>query len=95
MIDPFSTFSPGLDTPCVSNAFEITPSDTADLPAVTRYLWVSAYGYVKVTMASGEIVTLRFNDNTKGGLLPFRVRKVHATGTELEKSFGGPLIGLY
>lgn len=92
MTDPFSTFAPGLDTPCVSNAFEITPSDTEDLPAVTRYLWVPMMGTLKVTMASGEIVTFWFNGNTNGGLLPFRVRKVHATGTDMG---GATVIGLW
>jgi len=62
------------------HAFAITPDDNADLPAVTRSIYVGASGDLAVTMAgSGDAVT--FRAVPAGTVLPVQVQRVHVTGT--------------
>lgn len=77
MTDQFASRTPGLESPA-ANAAEISPSDTTDLTAGTRALYVGIAGDIRVTMAAGQVVTLL---SAGPGVVPLRVRRVHATGT--------------
>ena len=72
----FDNYQPGLESPA-SDAFVVTPSDTVDLPAVTRAIYVGGQGDVHVIMHSGADVTLV----GVSGMLPIRIKRVMATGT--------------
>lgn len=78
IIDDFKGFSYGLDSPA-RDGFEITPDDSADLPYVTRAIYVGREGAVRVTMVSGSVITL--SNVPAGTLLPLRVTRVHVTAT--------------
>ena len=67
----------GSDGPA-TDAQAVTPSDTADLNAVSRALWVGSAGDVTVTLWGGQKVT--FSGLTVGWH-PLRVSRVWATGT--------------
>ena len=77
IVDNFDKHTAGLSGP-YSNAAEVTPSDSADLGYVTRGLWCATTGNVKVTMLSGDVVTIDHGAHT---FLPIRVVRVWATGT--------------
>lgn len=62
------------------NAETVTPSDTLDLPDVTRGLYVGGSGDVKVNMADTGAAVV-FVLVPAGTLLPVRVSRVLATGT--------------
>jgi hypothetical protein len=65
--------SPGVD------AVAVTPSDVADLAVVpARFLLISVAGAIKVTMVSGNQVTI---PNVPVGQLNLQVTRVWATGT--------------
>ncbi len=57
---------------------EVTPSDTVDLPALTRALYVGTAGDIRVTLASNDTVTFK---GVETGFMPIRARRVFATGT--------------
>ncbi len=76
--DAFAAFSKGLDAPA-TKAFDITPSDTADLAEIPRYVYVGSAGDLKVDMMDGGTVT--FTAVPAGTLLPIRVTRVYLTGT--------------
>lgn len=77
MNDPFKTHVPGLESPA-ANAAAVTPSDTADLPDVTRAIYVGNGGSLTVETVGGDVVTLQ---NVQSGMVyPLRLRKVR-TGT--------------
>jgi len=61
------------------NAAVITKSDTANLPASARRIWVGGLGDVKVDTIGGDTVT--FTAVPAGTVLPVQVRKVYSTGT--------------
>ena len=66
-----------LDAPAASGA-AITPSDSVDLANVSRALWVGGAGDLKLTLASGSVITLA--GIVAGTLLPVRASRVWATG---------------
>jgi hypothetical protein len=77
--DTFANFQGGLQSP-PRNSFAITPSDTNELPFVTRSIYVGSAGDI----------TLRLADDTSsqvlkavpgGTMLPKRARQIYATGT--------------
>jgi hypothetical protein len=68
-----------------SVGFAITPG-SADLPEITRAIYVGSGGDLAVEMASGQQVT--FKSVYEGTLLPIRVRKV------LSASTAGYILGL-
>jgi hypothetical protein len=77
-VDTFSRFQESVVSP-VTNAAAVTPHDTNELGYVTRAIYVGATGDVKVAMQdSGEVT---FLDVPTGAVLPVRVKKVFATGT--------------
>lgn len=77
MPDPFSAQPDNLSSPC-SHLVAVTPNDAVDLDVPSRGLWVGTQGDLKVTSLAGEIVTLP----AALGLLPIRVRRVWASGTQ-------------
>lgn len=78
MTDAFGNQSPGLSSP-LGYGFAITPSDTADLPQVTRQL--------RVTGSSGNLAATWLNGLQSvepvftGDVLDWRISRVLATGT--------------
>lgn len=77
MTDFFSHRVPGLESPA-SRAGGVTPDDLADLAVHSRALYIGQTGDLRVTLTGGDSVTL---PNVPSGVLPLRVRRVHATGT--------------
>lgn len=67
-----------------SDAFAITPSDTASVPA--KALYIGGAGNVSVMTESGSIVT--FTGVGAGAILPVRVGRVRATGTTATNIIG-------
>jgi hypothetical protein len=86
MPDLFENLATSLESPA-AGGFSITPNDSADLPTVTRALYVGTGGTLAVTLRSGQTVT--FQNLPNGALLPIRVLRV-LTGTT-----AGALVGLY
>ena len=68
--------------------FAITTSDSADLLAETRAIYVGSAGDLVAVLASGDEVT--FVGLAGGTVLPVRAKRVKATGTT-----AGDLVGLY
>jgi hypothetical protein len=66
--------------------FNISPDDNADLPFVTRELFVGVTGNVRVRTVGGSDFTLAV---PAGKRLPLRVTRVFATGTT-----AGNVVGL-
>lgn len=77
MTDHFKSHATGMSDPII-NASGVTPDDAADLAITTRALYVGTSGNLRVTLASGDIVTFA---NVGAGWHPLRVSRVWATGT--------------
>ena len=77
-MDRYEDFTPSLVSPAEDGA-TVVPSDGADLPQVTRALYVGQGGTLAVQLASGAQVAL--SGVPGGALLPLRARRVRATGT--------------
>ena len=88
MSDPFATTSPGLSGPA-AHAFAVTPNDGADLPVVTRGLYVGTSGDLSLVL-KGNASAVSFVGVVGGSVLPLRVAQVRATGTT-----AADIIGLY
>lgn len=78
MTDQFTNIASGVDGPA-TDAFAITPNDSADLVQVTRGLFVGAGGDVVIVTRAGTTAT--FTNIQGGAVLPLRVRRILATGT--------------
>ena len=78
MADSFSTFSPGLDSPC-GYAEAVTPSDTVSLTISSRALYIGGAGNLTVLTVGGQTVT--FTGVLAGSIIPIRVSRVNATVT--------------
>jgi hypothetical protein len=87
MSDNFSRYETKLESPGF-DAFSVTKSDEDDLDTVTRGLYIGTEGdgTLKVTMASGSIIT--FAGIKAGAVYPFRVKKVFSTGTGVSNIVG-------
>ena len=68
--------------------FAITTSDSADLLAETRAIYIGSAGDLAAVLTSGDEVS--FVGLGGGTVLPVRARRVKATGTS-----AGYLVGLY
>lgn len=67
------------DLQLVQNAFEIIPSDAADLTHETIAIYVGFDGDLKVDLVNGETITMC---NLAAGVWhPIAAKKVYATGT--------------
>lgn len=79
MADPFAKQLKTIDS-VIDAAAAITPDDNNDLPTVSRGLWVGSGGDINVVLANSTDPVL-ISNVPDGSLLPFRVKRVHATGT--------------
>ncbi len=73
----------GPDWPA-TGGFAITPSDSVDLPRVTRSIYVGAAGNVKVNLAyapGGTPESVTLTAVPAGTFIPVRATRVFATGT--------------
>jgi hypothetical protein len=68
----------GIGQPAV-HAFAVIPSDSNELPYVTRAVFVGGAGNLKVVMLGEELVT--FSGIAAGTILPIRVKQVLSTLT--------------
>jgi hypothetical protein len=87
--DTFINTQGGLQSPCRSS-FVITPSDTSELPFVTRAIYVGSAGNITARLA-GDTASVAFNGLASGSILPIRTRQIFATGT----TAGIVLVGFY
>ncbi|QIE41258.1 spike base protein, RCAP_Rcc01079 family [Meridianimarinicoccus aquatilis] len=87
MADLYSNTTPGLTSPAIDGNM-IVPSDAADLPHVTRAIYVGTAGEIQAELASG--VTVSFISVPAGTMLPLRLRKILSTGTT-----AGDLVALW
>jgi|TARA_R110002124_G_scaffold101038_5_gene248430 hypothetical protein len=76
-LDDFDAHSKSLGGPLTS-ALEVTPDNAADLPNVSRSLFVGVGGDLRVLMLDGQTVTY---GGLGPGWHPIRVSRVLATGT--------------
>lgn len=63
------------------SAASVTPSDTADLPNYSRFLYIGTGGStkdLKVTTLNGSVVTFK---NVAAGVFPMQAVRVWDTGT--------------
>jgi len=81
--DQFASFASGLESP-FTHGIVVVPSDTNDLPAVSRALYIRGYGNLTCVMAGGETVTLPGIGAPHGfaKTFPLRVKRILATGTD-------------
>jgi hypothetical protein len=77
MADAFADFASGLESPAL-RAFEINPSDTADLDEVSRALNVGTSGTVRLTTVQGTTATIQV---AAGIAFPIRATRIWSTGT--------------
>lgn len=78
MPDDFDTHQSGLTSP-TGAATAISPSDVTPLARTTRAIFVGGTGNLRLTLASGDTVTL--NNVQAGMVYPLRATLVLATGT--------------
>jgi hypothetical protein len=84
-MDRFSGYAASPDSPA-TDAFAITPSDTVELPAVTKAIYVgSGHVTLRPVHASGDVT---YRNVPTGSYLTVRSSHVRATGTT-----AGDLIG--
>lgn len=76
MVDTFDTHSVSLTAP-PSNAAAVTPSDTGDLPFVSRAVYVGTPGDLHVLTHGGQDIIYKAVSGTK----ILRVQRIFATGT--------------
>lgn len=79
---PVNTFSNFTDSPMApaSRCFAIAPSDIAELPEVTKAIYVGTAGDV-VLRALDAASDVSFKNVPAGAILDVRVRAIKATGT--------------
>lgn len=86
----YETPSPGIhfdDDRPVGNAFDVSPSDTVDLPGITRAIYVGTGGDVEVMMAADNAVVI-YVGVVAGTMLPIRARRVLAGNTTASNIVG-------
>lgn len=81
MADDFASISPGLSSPAV-RAHAVVPSDTDDLPYVSRALYVGGYCPSLAVLLSGSDQPVTFKQVEPGTWLWVRVRRVLVTGSK-------------
>ena len=86
--DTFANSQGGLQSP-PTNSFTITPSDTAELPFVTREVWVGGSGNITLRL-SNDTSSVVLTAVPVGTRLRLRARQIYATGTTATL-----LVGLY
>lgn len=86
MVDNFARYVELLDSPA-SHAYNVTPDNTNELPFATRWLHVGGAGTLNVIFANDTANTTI--TATAGSILPFRVKKIHSTGTSATNIVAG------
>lgn len=76
MVDTFDSHATSITAP-PSNAAPVSPSDTVDLPFVSRAIYVGTPGDVRVMTQGGQDLTYKALSGTK----ILRVERIYATGT--------------
>lgn len=76
--DTFETYIPSL-VDSARHAAVVTASDTVDLTAVSRALWIGGAGNINVITQGGETVLI--SGIQAGTLIPIRVSRVLSTNT--------------
>lgn len=71
------TQSGGSSSPA-NDAALVTPSDTVDLPAVPKGVYIATEGALRITMLSGTTLT---TPTLHVGWHPLKVTRIFATGT--------------
>jgi len=84
-VDTFNKYGRSLTSP-PENAVALQPSDTDQVPQVTRALFLGGEGDLRVRMLGGGVVT--FAGVPGGSLFPLRVVQVFATGTTVTNIVG-------
>jgi hypothetical protein len=74
----------------VQNAFEIIPSDAADLTHETIAIYVGFDGDLKIDLVNGETITMY--NLAAGAWHPIAAKKVYATGTTATYILGAYLV---
>jgi hypothetical protein len=84
--DRFSAYADSLDSPA-AQAFAIVPSDSAELPAVTKAIYVGSSGDVTLrpVRAAADVTYRNVPD---GAYLTVRASHVRATGTTADDLVG-------
>jgi hypothetical protein len=77
--DNLSRFSDSPSSPA-RECFAVTPSDSEELPAITKALYVGTGGDLVIVPVGGT-APVTFRNLPDGGVLDVRVRAVRATGT--------------
>jgi len=78
MSDPFAAHGPALTTPLIGG-YAVAPSDTNDLPVVTRQIRITgASGAIAVVWAGG---TESVEPVSTGDVLDWRLRRIKLAGT--------------
>lgn len=78
-VDVYVPDSCAMEKP-VECGLAVVPSDTDDIPYVSRALYVGTAGDIMVALLKSTDPVL-FKGVPKGSLLPVRVKRVYATGT--------------
>lgn len=84
--DSFNNLSTSSITPA-ENCFAITPHDTAELPRVTKAIYIGTGGDLRLLTASND-VPVTFRNVVSGSVLDVRVRGVLNTGTTASNLVG-------
>lgn len=85
MPDNFGSYRSGLSSPA-EDGFAITPNDGADLPRVTRAIYVGGAGNIALVTAKGT--TLTFVGVAVGQVLSVRASRVNLTNTTATNLIG-------
>ena len=80
MADPYASTPDGLSTPA-RRAAAIVPSDSTDLPNVTKAIYVGTAGDVVLRAVFTDTVSVTFKNVQPGMILPVCAKRVMATGT--------------
>lgn len=79
---PVDSFASFVDSPMAPAAacFAVAPSDTLDLPQVTKAIYVGSGGDIVLVPVQGA-APVTFRNVPAGAILDVRVRAIRATGT--------------
>lgn len=78
MNDDFKSHQTGLTAPA-SAGQALVADDIQPLASVTRAIYVGSGGDMRVTLLSGDVITLK--STVAGTVYPLRITHLHSTGT--------------
>ena len=85
-VDPFVSFADHPTAPA-QTCFQVTPDDVADLPAVTKAIYVGTAGDLTLRMTNNA-TDVTFRNIPAGFILDVRAIAVRATGTSASDIVG-------